>query len=123
MIMTDFLKEFYDYVVDVKRETASGVSDSGETIKGAKKVVISGLKCTFQSNSDKIVIPEFGTAARNDITLISSLVDIRSGDIVTVISSPFGRNDGNDFLVTGADVFTMNGITHTEATLEGGVMQ
>ena len=121
MTMTDFLKEFYDYVVDVKRETASGVSDSGETIKGEKKVVISGLKCTFQSNSDKIVIPEFGTVARDDITLISGLVDIRSGDVVTVISSPFGRDDGNDFLVTGADVFTIDGIAHTEATLEGGV--
>lgn len=116
------ISEFYDTTVNVERPTADSRSPSGAPIKGTPAAVFASLPCTTQTDENKLIMPVAGQSVIDYRIMYCDLVDIRSKDIVTILTAPSGVNVGNKYLVGPINDYSTEGMDHLEVSLQGGVI-
>lgn len=106
----------------MERPTADGKSPSGAPIKGVPALIFASLPCTTQSDDDKLIMPSSGQTVIDYRIMYCDLVDIRSKDIVTILTCPGGVNVGAKYLVAPPDDYSTEVMEHLEVSLQGGVL-
>lgn len=113
------LSSFYDSTVKVERYVTDGKTPTGQP-KTELKVIIQKLDCTTQSDSGKLFMASPGKTNQDLRIMYCDLVDIKSKDIITILTAPSNANVGNKYFVTQVNDFGDPDLGHLEINLESG---
>jgi hypothetical protein len=80
------------------------------------------LPCTTQTDENKLIMPIAGQTVIDYRIMYCDLVDIKSKDIVTILTCPGGANVDAKYLVTPINDYSTEGMEHLEVKLQGGVV-